>query len=303
MTQREKTLSAAVAAVGVLWAGAEGFKRYQAAVERNATVQADAEQALDDAEFAVARGERARRKLQTWKARSLPTNRDVAESLYQDWLRKQLSESGLKITKLADSAPRTRSPHYGELSVAIEAEGALPQMADFLYRFYTAPHLQRISSASISADKDGGKLTISCNVDAIILADGPRTDALAEDPPQTLPHTLDEFRKRLMDRNMFAAYQAKPDKGAEGAGADPEAAGARLSGMTYGERGWRLDVRLKSEEVQHFFQGDAISIGRFQGKIVELDRRRVVIETPAGRVELRLGQNLGEAKPVAGTAT
>lgn len=295
MTQREKTLTAAVAAVGVLWAGSEGLKRYRVAVDRNTTVQTDAEQALDDANFAVARGERAHRRLQEWKARSLPANRDVAESLYQDWLRKQLTEAGLKITKLADSAPRTRSTYYGELSVAIEAEGALPQLADFLYRFYTSPHLHRISAATIAADKDG-KLTATFGVDALILADGPHADALAEGPPQPLPHSLDEFRKSLMDRNVFAAYQAKPDKASD---ADAEAAGALLTGMTYGERGWRLDVKLKSDEVQHFFQGDDINVGRFQGKVIELDRRRVVIETPAGRVELRLGQNLGEAKPVA----
>lgn len=303
MTQREIKLTAAVAVAGALWAGSEGLKRYRAAVDRNTTIQADAATALDDANFAVKRGERARRRLQDWKARSLPTNPYVAESLYQDWLRKQLTEAGLKVTKLADSAPRTRSAHYGELSVAIEAEGDLPQLADFLYRFYTAPHLHRISAATISANKDAGKLTAAFNVDALILADGPRADALAEGPPQPLPHTLDEFRKRLMDRNLFAAYQPKSGDKASAGGPDSEASGARLSGMTYGERGWRLDIRLKSDEVIHFFQGDDISVGRFQGTIVELDRRRAVIETPAGRVEVRLGQNLGDAKPIDATTT
>jgi len=296
VTQREKKLSLAVAAVGVLWAGSTGLSRYRAAVERNTALRLEAAEALDDAEFAVARGERARRRLQDYKARSLPTDPDVAESLYQDWLRHQLADAGLKITKLADSVPRSRSNHYGELSVAVEASGTLAQLADFLYRFYTAPHLHRLSAATIVADKDGGNLTATFSVDALILADAPRVDALADGPRQTLPHSLEDFRKRLMDRNLFAAYQGKSN---ESGSNDGEVAGARLTGMTYGERGWRLDVKLKSDEVQHFFQGDSISVGRFQGAVVELDGRRVVIETPAGRVELRLGQNLGEAKPVA----
>ncbi len=75
--------------------------------------------------------------------------------------------------------------------------------------------------------------------------------------------------------------------------------------MTTDGEGLRLDVRIKKTgEVRHFHQGDSISIGRFQGKVVELDgaRRRAVLETARGRVELRLGQNFGEAQPVASAA-
>ena len=46
---------------------------------------------LDDAEFAVMRGEKAKRQLIDWSKRSLHTNPDVAKSLYQDWSRSQLA--------------------------------------------------------------------------------------------------------------------------------------------------------------------------------------------------------------------
>ncbi len=85
-------------------------------------------------------------------------------------------------------------------------------MADFLYRFYTAPHLHRISAASIVPDKEGGKLSASLTVDALILAEAPRSKALADGPAQSLPQSLDDLRKSLMDRNLFAAYHGKPDK-------------------------------------------------------------------------------------------
>ena len=45
----------------------------------------------------------------------------------------------------------------------------------------------------------------------------------------------------------------------------------------------------------HFRRGDSINIGKFTGTVVELDSRRAVIETADGRVEVQLGQNLGEA--------
>ena len=303
MTQREKTLGLAVAAAGVLWFGTQGVQRYQAAVERNENLQFEAERQLDDANFAVERGQRARHQLNKWRRRSLPTNRDVAESLYQDWLRAQLAVAGLTVKELADKSALNRRPEYTELSESIDAEGTLAQLSGFLHAFYSAPHLHRISAATLSPAKEGGKLTISLTVDALILPECDRTDALADRPPQELPKSADDFRKSLEGRNLFVAYTPQADGNAT---ADRDAADARLSGMVYGDRGWRMSVlKQKSSEVSHYHEGDSIKIGRFEGKVIEIDgpHRRAVFETPAGRVEVRLSQTFDKATPVDGDST
>jgi hypothetical protein len=303
MTQREKTLGLAVAAAGVLWFGTQGVEKYHAAVDRNENLQFEAERQLDDANFAMERGQRARHQLNKWRRRSLPTNRDVAESLYQDWLRTQLTAAGLNVKDLSDKSALNRRPEFGELSASIDAEGTLAQLSDFLHAFYSAPHLHRISSATLSPAKEADKLTIALTVDALILPECDRTAALAERPAQELPKSADQFRQSLTARNLFTAYTPKSDGGA--AGPDGDAADAKLSGMVSdGDRGWRLAVlKQKSSEVSHYHEGDTIKVGRFEGKVLQADGRRAVLETKSGRVELRLGQTLDKAAPVDGDST
>jgi hypothetical protein len=132
MTNREKLLTGAVVAAGALWFGTEGLTRYRDAVERNEAVQLEAEQALADAQTEEYRGQKARKQLNQWISQSLPRNREVAESLYQDWLRTQLTEAGLEVQQLADKSGNSRNPQYDEMTVEIRASGTIEQLADFL---------------------------------------------------------------------------------------------------------------------------------------------------------------------------
>jgi hypothetical protein len=301
MTTREKTLVGAVATAGVLWFGTQGLSRYRDAVDRNAGVQIEAEQALSEANVALERGLNARRQLNKWIGQSLPADRDVAKALYQDWLRGQLTTAGLEVTQLTDKSTSSRNPQFIELSEEIRASGTLAQVIDFLYRFYSAPHLHQIASASITAADGGQKLNLTLTASALILPDCKRTDKLAEGEPQKLPSSLEEFRDRLMARNLFVAYQPKAGAGAEAG--DDKAAQSKVTGFSYESEGWRLWVTTKNpDEVRYFHRGDEIEFGKVKGKVVELDARRAVIETEKGRLEVRLGQTLSEATPVEAPA-
>jgi hypothetical protein len=303
MTRREKTLVGAVAAAGALWFGTQGLTRYRDAVDRNSALQLEAEQALVDAQTAEFRGKKARKQLNEWVGQSLPKDREVAESLYQDWLRSQLTGAGLEVSELSDKSGNNRNPQFGEISIEARAAGTLAQTADFLYRFYTSPHLHRLSGATVTAADNGQKLNLTLTASALILPDVKRTDKLAEGEPKKLAKTMEEFRDALVGRNLFAAYSPKSD-GKEGA-KDEVAAGATLTGMYYGLGGWQMDVRMKdAADMLHFHQGDDIEIGKLKGKVVDIDgeHRRAVIETEKGRLEIRLGQNFGEAVAVESPA-
>jgi hypothetical protein len=301
VTNREKILAGAVVAAGALWFGTQGLTRYREALTRNESLQLEAERALIDVQTAEFRGQKARKQLNQWLGQSLPRNREVAESLYQDWLRTQLTEAGLEIAQLSDKSGNNRNPQFGELAIEIRATGAIEKVADFLYRFYASPHLHRISSATLTAEDGGKKLSLTATANALILPDVKRADKLAEGEPQKLPKSKDEFRASLAARNLFVAHTAKTD-GTDGK-KDEAAAAAKITGMIYGLGGWRMDVQTKdSGDLKHFQQGDDIEFGQLKGKVIELDGRRAVIETDKGRLEVRLGQNFGEAVPVEAPA-
>jgi hypothetical protein len=293
MTQREKILAGAVAGTAVLWGAMRGLERYRDAVAANESLASKAATALDDAEFAVQRGERAKRRLIDWSKRSLPTDRDVAKSLYQDWVRTQLTSAGLTVEQLADKSYARRETHYGELSLEARATGTLDQFTDFLFKFYSGPHLHRISAATITPSENGAKLTAILGIDALILADSTRTKELATGEGPKLPHTVDEFKSSLTSRNLFAPHTP---------GADPNAAlaGARFStAVSDGNGGFHMWVFTENPAKTHKFKvGDKLEFGSFSGKLVEVDMQHAVIETANGLMEVRANQKLAEAKPV-----
>jgi hypothetical protein len=295
MTHREKVLAGAVAGAVAIWVGMQGLGSYRSAVDAADRLQETAERELEDAEFAVERGERAKGRLIEWSKRSLPTDREVAKSLYQDWVRAQLTAAGLQVEALTDRAITRRERHFGELSLEARAAGTLDQLADFLYKFYAAPHLHRIASATLTPSENGAKVTALIGIDALILSDADRKTELASGPEQPLPRPLEEFKTSLTARNVFAPHTpgAGPDAGAAG--------GARFAtAVSDGQGGYHMWVSTDAN-TRKFKPGDKIEYGKFSGTVLEVDLRHAVIETADGKMEVRAGKTLGEATPVGGT--
>ena len=295
VTRREKNLAIAVAGAGVLWGLMRGVESYRTAVDANEYTAMRAANARDDAEFAVQRGERAKRRLIDWGKRSLPADPDLAKSLYQDWVRSQLAAAGLSELQVTDKTLTRRNAQFRELSIEAKAAGTVEQLVDFLYKFYTAPHLHRISAASITPSDNGAKLALVLTIDALALPDTTQIKELAKEGEQKLPRPVEEFKTSLAGRNVF-----KPQT--PGAGDSGAAASAVVTAiMSDGAGGWHLWIHTDEPAKTHKYQkGDRVEFGKFNGKIVELDARHVVIETAEGKVQVMLGQNLGEAKKVEG---
>ena len=308
MNHREKLLAAAVAALVALWGVSQGWGKYQTALDKNLNTQRNVAQELSTARTATVRGRRAQQKLRKWQRQSLPTDPDIAKSLYQDWLLQQLTEAGLKVKELNIRSPRGSSASYRQFSFVVNATGELKQLTDFLYRFYEARHLHRISRADLSPSEDRESLKISLTVDALSLADAKRKDQLADGTQDAFHQTLDQFRDSIVGRNLFATYKVAKSETevAEAETKDDEATQANFSGLQYGQEGWQMSVRMKKSGKMYYFRvGDMIEIGEFQGTIKRLDgdRRRVIVSQESGAVQVRLGQTLAEAEPLGEKAS
>ncbi len=306
MNDREKILAAAVAALVALWGASQGWEKYQTAHERNLATQRNVAQELSTARTATLRGRRALQKLHQWRRQSLPSDPDIAKSLYQDWLQQQLTAAGLQVKELNIRSPRTSSTSYQQFSFVIKATGKLEQLTDFLYRFYQARHLHRISQADLAPTEDRQMLKISLTVDALSLADSKREKRLAEGIREEFQQSFDELRDSIVGRNLFATYQPAKSSPSENEKDDQEAAQAKFSSINYGQEGWLMSVRMeKSGQVFYFRQGDTIDIGKFKGTIEQLDgiRRRAIVSSETGHVQVRLGQTLAEAEPLGDNAS
>ena len=246
MNSRERTLALVVAVLVLLWGGTVGWERYQATLTNNQNQQRSTEQQLTQARTAAARGLRAQRLLRGWQRESLPTNLDIAKSHYQDWLRQQLVEAGLVVRELSESTSHTAQKHFSQITYIIDAQGSLEELTQFLYNFYQAKHLHRISAASLTPTTSRRSLTLSLTIDALSLPDCQRSEQLAEGSSSTFTESLDAIRDEIVGRNVFVAYEpAQPAVSEQQQAEGPdEAAKAFVTGMTYGEGGWQMAVRM-----------------------------------------------------------
>jgi len=301
MNDREKFLAAIVAAVVILWSANLGWDKYHAALKTNRNQQQNVAQALSAARTATARGVRAQEKLHQWQRQSLPTDPDIARSLYQDWLQQQLTTAGLQVQELNIRSPRSGSTQYQQFSFVVRATGKLGELTDFLYRFYQAKHLHRISKTTLLPTEDRTALIISLTIDALSLAEADRKNQLAEGTLEPFKQTREQFRETIVGRNLFATYQALKVPESEEEKSDQEATQAKFSGIHYGQEGWQMSVRMNSTgKVLYYREGDTLEIGQWKGTIKQLDgnERRAVLLSASGRQQIRLGQTLAEAEPL-----
>jgi hypothetical protein len=317
-SRREKSLAAAIGALLLVTAGTRGYGTYRQAVELRQATLISAEQALSEARADVQRSQRARHRLQQWRKKSLPTDHDIARSLYQDWLHQELTQASMQVKELRDTTsglPRSRpgqTARYRQFTFSVRAQGTLEGLARFLYQFYAAPHLHGISTASLNPTADRRALNLALTIEAIAVPGCQRTDQLAADtqgPAEgSAPGSLEKRKfkqtlKAILSRNPFAAY--RPNQGPTESASQPTgpvkdtAEQAKISGMTYGGGGWRLAVRSQDTgRTLYFRAGDRIHIGQFEGTIARMDGRQVVIETASGKRVVRLGQSLVEGTVV-----
>ena len=311
MSDREKKLLIAVLAVLVFWGATQGLDRYRNALAKNQEIKLAAEKELASKKMDVARGLDAQMQVNLWRKHSLPTNVDIAESLYQDWLRQLLDDAGLKTNQLTSrSSAFDQSKYYKQHSFVIEADGKLASLIQFLHGFYEAGHLHRISKATLIPMNDRQELSINLTVDAIALNDCRRTDTLST---HSLTAELPEFehwKERIASRNVFALYKppAPPVQEPEAIASHEEPASnakeLRLSSMTQSDSGWRMSVfNSTSGDLLYYEEGDEIELGNLKGTIERLDARRAIIVTESARLQLRLGQSFDQAQPLTDSAS
>lgn len=297
MNSRERMLAIGVGLLAIVWVAMMGVSGFQEARERNQRTLKNTKKALVKAQEAAERGHKAQSQILKWAKQSLPTDTDIAKSLYEDWLREQLTASGLTVNEIDDKSPGGAKKRFEEISFLVSAEGSLDQLSDFLYGFYQAGHLHRVSEANISPNKEETALKISLTIDALSLNDCKRTESLSERPSELPLPPLEELREAIVSRNIFSVYQLNKRQTPDAL--DPVLAQARITSMLKGRGGWRMTIhRGDNGSILYFREGDSIEIGQFSGQVTQLDGRRAVVTVRNQQMLVNLGEYLSQAQPL-----
>lgn len=169
-TTRTRLLAGALAAVVGFWlfrpvVDSWLFEPIRKA--ENATVTArDKLENLQLQEVAVSRDLAA---LNEWKEASLPSDVNIAQRLYQEWITNLAQQSGFLIDDIEPGMKNTVRNRYLTVSVDLKAETDLEGLSRFMFLFDQANVLQRLSTLKVSSSGSQGnpRLTVSLTAEAM----------------------------------------------------------------------------------------------------------------------------------------
>jgi len=157
---------------------------------------------IQKAQMDIRVAKHAKRQLETWYERSLPTDIQTARTIYQGWLYELMEKVELGQRYVDSDSPITR-PGYEVLPFTARGTGTLDQLTRLLYEFYRSPHLHKIRTMSITPISAEGQLDLSLAIEALVVEGAQRADQLATGESDVL--ASDDLRdyRVVVRRNLF----------------------------------------------------------------------------------------------------
>jgi hypothetical protein len=310
MQPREKRLAIAVGCLGLVllvWlvfgSVAEAFRIRQTQLDALTTE-------VQKKQFRMAEMGLVLDRYADWEHRSLPRDRELARSLYQNWLVATLADAKLENVQVDPGRTVQLRDVYLKLPFTVRAQGSTAEIVRWLASFYQADHLQQIREFALQPIGKAGDLQMTATIEALSLPEADRKDKLTESSGMR----LDEERAKtaqqtIVDRNLFAPYvPPPPPKPPIVVKTTPPPPKPKFDEAKYtfltsvvsidGEPQAWLTVR-PTKQLLKLRTGDDVKVGLFDGKLVRIGPTEIEIEQDGKRRKVTLGKSLGEATDVA----
>lgn len=284
-TTRRKVLIALFAiAVGGYFANdlAERFYfRPLAQEERQAPVL---EKRLREAKLQLQKLENKLSLREQFEQRSLPPNPEIASSIYQAWLLNTVAQIGIA-NPLVDSTSPVDEGDATRLSFNLKGKANLRQLAQFLFEFYRAGHLQRINQITLTPTASGERLEVQIGIEALSLKRSKNENQLPQLTSERLVHDALDPYLVISQRNLFSE------------GSAPQILKTtRLTAITQDRFGkneaWFYVEKLRKTHI--LAVGDVLDLDMVSIKLLAIDTDFVTLELDGQKGRLDLGKTLSE---------
>lgn len=301
---REKKLALAVAALA-------GCAAFYLLVTRVGTAFSDRRKLFDvvsrdvqQKQFKIAQAGLALEKFTDWEKRSLPSDLDMARTLYQSRLAATMATARLKNVQVEPGRTTTVRDVYAKLPFTVRGQGSLVDVARWLGEYYRADDLHQLRDLALQPSGDGN-MQFSATIEALSLPGADRRDRLSDAvDPNFDAARADTLVKTLTERSFFAAYVPPPPPRppAPPSSAPPpppvfdESKYAYLTSvLAVGSepQAW-LSIR-PTKQTLRLKTGDDLRVGRVTATVVRIGDAEMEIEQDGKRRVIRLGQPLTES--------
>ena len=212
MNQRERTLAIVVGLLLAVAVGMFTWNWVSSAFRKKRGALAALENQVEDRQRVERAGQLAAERVRDYETRSLPSNLELAKSLYQDWLLDLVTdEIGFDDPMVDRLLSRPRGNVYTQLEFRVGGKGDLEQATEFLHKFYSAGHLHRIGRLTLKPARDSDDVTVDAQVQALVLPGTDRADTLSDQPSQRLAKSdFSKYREVFVARNVFGPGNEPP---------------------------------------------------------------------------------------------
>jgi hypothetical protein len=311
MTKREKLLAAAVAAMVLLFGGGKLWTRYSTSLANKRTQLVAAQERLGTAMLQLAMGKEATDQLDEWQNRSLPVDREAAQTMYRVWLEQQMKASGLVVEEFQPLQRLAPAAGYSAIGYTMNVHGNVQALTKFLHAYYRSKLLQQITRMQLQPDTNLGQLKISLQTEALILP-GTVNDALPTGiVERSAKKNANDYAKSIGGRNVFSVYRPpRPERPVTASRpvTPPQkfddAKFAVFTGTIQIDGRYQAWIHVRTtNETLRLFEGDEVKVGEFDGKIVSIEPRAIVVQSGEEQLRVNLGQNLRDGKAKAAEET
>jgi len=249
----------------------------------------------------IRKAKRLQTQLSAWQRRSLPTDRAMAQSLYQNWLLGMMESHQLHRLDVKPGDVRSHRDIYDLFPFSVRFQSTQEELVRFLHEFYSAGNLDEIRHLSVKPSDNAGQLDVMLSIEAVSLAGADRRDKLTLEPGKRLSRSDGmEYVQTIGQRKIFAPYSAPLAERPPEFKPDPPkfdvAKYAYLTAVTESQgrpQAW-LHVRTTG---QTFFlhEGDAFKIAENDVKVRRIGHREAELEIAGMRYTVSLGANVRES--------
>lgn len=305
LQKREKVLAGIMGALLVAiigWQSLSVFAGYVGNLRRQRNQLAEE---IAQCQEQIDAAKEAQERLDQWNRRALPSDPVSARSAYQNWLLEQVCEGQLD-KFVVNAGESRRSPHaYTRLSFTVGGRGTLEELTELLFHFYSACHLHKIVSLTITPVEQTKELSLSISIEALSLPGADQRDRLADKPAQRLAFSeLDAYLSTIAQRKIFSPYQPTPEKADPSEQSGPDWDKIKqlvVTAIVEADGKPQVWIELRPTD-QRFELGeeDSFEVGSLTGSVIRIGQREVELEVGGNRYRVALGKSVKEAtKPAS----
>ncbi|MFN8709111.1 MAG: hypothetical protein ACK50J_20700 [Planctomyces sp.] len=227
-------------------------------------------------------------KIGQWKKRSLPSDTEVARSVYRSWLLDGIRQVRLRNATVDSGTPSNRGGMYRSMPFSFRVRGSLAEFTAFLVLFTDADLLHQITGFSLTPISNSGQFDISVSIETLLL-------------PGVTGGKLSTARSQILAEKNVRDYDSIYRNNVFGIGIDiiDPMKTTMVTAITFSDGNPQVWISEPSREsALRLKTGDAFDTIALAGKILEIREQNVVIETAGEKLLLQIGKPFAEALPV-----